>query len=812
LSCSPTNPARAAPGARTTHAKGGQDEAMNSLDNPAGSKQRAMAMASPDRRSAGAGNPPPAIPIPLPAAPSFAPPELRLAQPWNGRDWLFILAVFAAVFLAYQPVWHAGFVWDDGAHLTPPELRSWRGLSRIWFELGATQQYYPLVHSAFWAEHRIFGEAAAGYHLVNLFLHALNAVLIGLILRRLRMPGAYLAAGIFALHPVMVESVAWITEIKNTLSGLFYLSAGMAYLRFDENRRPPWHALALGLFALGLLSKTVTATLPGALLVVFWWRRGRLSWREDVRPLLLFFILGAAGGLFTAWVEWKIIGARGAAFTFTLVERGLIAGRVVWFYLGKLAWPAELVFIYPRWLVGQAEGWQYLFPTGLLLGLGLLWKLRHRSRGPLAGALFFIGTLFPVLGFFNVYPFLFSFVADHFQYLASLGMIVTAAAGLEQLWRSQAWPRGVAAGGLSLGLLAGLGVLTWRQSRDYRDEKTLYEMTLARNPSCWMAHNNLGFALFQMGRTPEAMRQYREALRLKPDYAEASNNLGFALVQTGRVPEAMEQYREALRLNPEDAAAHNNLGYALVQTGRVPEALPQYREALRLNPALAEAHFNRGTALVKVNRMPEALREYVEALRIKPGYAEAHFNLGCALVQAGRVSEAMPHFGEALRIKPGYAQAHNNFGFALAQAGRVPEAIAHYREAIRLQPDYASAYYNLGNALLVLGRAPEAIAPCQDAVRLDSNNAAAHNNLGIALLQAGRMPEAVAQYEEAVRIQSDYADAHSNLGYALMQMDRVPEAIREYETVLRIEPDNTGARENLTRLRTLPPAQAAVVK
>ena len=355
------------------------------------------------------------------------------------RDRLWLVALFVAVFRAYQPAWRAGFIWDDPAHVTRPSLRSLDGLARIWFEVGATQQYYPLLHSAFWVEHRLFGGTATGYHLVNIALHALNAAMLGLILRRLRVPGAVLAAGIFALHPVMVESVAWVSELKNVLSGFFYFSAALAYLRFDAERSRRAYTLALVLFVLGLLCKTVTATLPGALLVILWWQRGRLSWRRDVLPVVPFFIIGAAAGILTAWVEQGMLKEDGAEYDFSLVERSLIAGRAICFYAGRLLWPANLIFVYPRWVVSQSAWWQYLFPAAVLLVLAALWRWRAQARGPLAGALFFTGTLFPALGFVNVFPFIYSFVADHFQYLASLGIIVPFAAGMT--WLTRTWPR-----------------------------------------------------------------------------------------------------------------------------------------------------------------------------------------------------------------------------------------------------------------------------------------------------------------------------------------------------------------------------------
>ena len=363
-----------------------------------------------------------------PSPPAVASPSLAtsLSTP---NYWLFVVALWIVLLIVYQPVWNGGFLWDDAAHVTRPDLRSWEGLWSIWSAPGATQQYYPFTHTFFWLQHRLWGDTPLGYHLVNITLHAAAASMAGLILYRLSIPGAYFAAAIFALHPVQVETVAWITEIKNTLSAVFYLGAAIAWLRYKEKANAGAYAISLGLFVLALCSKTVTATLPAALLVIAWWQRGRLSWRHDVLPLVPFFIFGIAAGLSTVWVERSLVGAEGAAFDLTPIERGLIAGRALWFYAGKLLWPVNLVFIYPRWNVSQAHGWQYVYPAAALAVLAVAWAVRRRWRGPLAGLLYFAGTLFPALGFFNVYPFLFSFVADHFQYLASLGLITLAAAG-----------------------------------------------------------------------------------------------------------------------------------------------------------------------------------------------------------------------------------------------------------------------------------------------------------------------------------------------------------------------------------------------
>jgi tetratricopeptide (TPR) repeat protein len=580
---------------------------------------------------------------------------------------LVSLLIVCCTFLAYLPALDGGLLWDDAAHITRPELRSLHGLWRIWSDLGATQQYYPLLHSAFWIEYKLWGDATLGYHLANLLLHAAAAILVMLIMRRLGLPGAWLAALIFALHPVCVESVAWIAEQKNTLSTVFYLSAALLYLHFDQTRRRSRYFLALALFVLAVLSKTVTDTLPAALLVVFWWQRGRLGWKRDVMPLLPWFAFGAAAGLFTAWVERKFVLAEGPDFALTLGERFLVAGRALWFYLGKLVWPADLMFFYPRWRVDSAQWWQYLFPLAALAALAGLCLLARQRRGPLAGALIFAGTLFPALGFFNVYPFIYSFVADHFQYTASLGVIVPVAAGLASAVTGATRRWVVAAACL---VLAGLGLLTWQQCGMYGDMETLFQETIDRNPTCWVAHYNLGVLIAGTpGRKEEAIQHYREATRLKPDYAMAHYNLGHELAQTPEgVPEAMEEYRAVLRIDPASADAHSSLGLALAGIpGRLPEAIEEYQAALRIDPASAEAHNNLGVAL---SHMP------------------------------GRVAEAIPHFQAALRVKPDVAEIHNNLGGALSLTpGRLQEAIEEYRTALRLEPGNPDASYNLEVAL-----------------------------------------------------------------------------------------------------------------
>jgi len=589
------------------------------------------------------------------------------ARSFGPRDGLFLAALLAAILLVYRPAWSGGFLWDDAAHLTRGDLRSWQGLWRIWFDPGATQQHYPLVHSAFWLQQRLWGNDPTGYHLVTVLLHFGAALLVALNLRKLAVPGAYLAAAIFALHPVHVESVAWITELKNTLSAVFYLGAALAWLHFEERRQLRTWLLALLLFALALCSKTVTATLPAALLLVHWWRRGRPSWRRGVVPLLPFFALGAVAGLFTIWVERRLVGAEGAAFDLSAAQRGLIAGRAAWFYLGKLVWPADLVFIYPRWNVDALALSQYLYPAAAVAAVGGLWARRKRFPGALAAALFFLGTLFPALGFFDVYPFLFSFVADHFQYLASIGIIALAASGIASM------PRRRAGQGVSLAVLAILAALTWKQSHLYADAETLYRATIRGNPACWMAYNNLAGLLISRDAADEAEGLARTALKLKPGYPEAHNNLALALARRGQSDEAIVHYRQAIELSPGYAEARNNLGFALAARGDLDEAIFQYRKALESEPGRAGIHYNLAMALVARGQVLPAVSHLRRAVEMQPDFLEAHNNLGILLARSGRLDEAIEQFRQALEIAPGSPEVRKNLDVALGGRRRADD-------------------------------------------------------------------------------------------------------------------------------------------
>lgn len=589
----------------------------------------------------------------------------------------YVLAILLLSVAIYQPAWHGGLLWDDPAHITRPELRSLNGLWRIWFDVGATQQYYPLLHSAFWLQAQLWGDAVFGYHLVNIAMHALCAVLLGVLLTRLAVPGSWLAALIFAVHPVHVESVAWMTELKNTMSGVFFLSAAIAYLRWDVSRKRTSYALALALFVFALMTKTVTAVLPPALLAVFWWRRGTLRWREDVAPLMPFFLLAVVAGVTTAWVERTFIGAAGAEFDLSPVERVLIAGRAFWFYLGKLAWPANLTFIYPRWHIDEGIWWQYLYP-GLAVALVVAcWIMRRRSRAPLATVLLFGGLLFPVLGFFDVFPFRYSFVADHFQYLASMPVIAAAAAGLMLLLAPRVAHQRTATGLLLLVVVLPLAVLSWRQAHDYVSADALYTATLERNPSAWLAHNNLGLLRAQDGRLSEARTHFEEAARLNPRIAEHHSNLGRLILQAGSPDAAMRHFDAALEVDPNLPNVHSDRGVALLRMGRVDDALTAFERTLALAPEHPEAQVNmafglraRGVERMQSGKTDQGIADLLRAVQLRPDDGAFHNDLGVAFLVAGRKAEAAEAFEAALRIQPDLVEARENLQRIKATGGR----------------------------------------------------------------------------------------------------------------------------------------------
>jgi tetratricopeptide (TPR) repeat protein len=724
-------------------------------------------------------------------------------------DWVVALLLVVVVLVAYTPVWHAGFIWDDDDHLTAnPAMTAPHGLRTIWSSLAASR-YYPLTLTSLWIQRRLWGLNPLPYHLVNVALHAINGVLVFLLLRRLRVTAAWFAAMLWLLHPVNVESVAWITELKNTQSGVFFFLAAICFLRSEVRKRWPWYTLALVCGLAAMLSKPSTVVLPVVLLLCVWRERNR--WRRaDIVRIAPFFAMAFGMSVLTVLEQREHILKGGIAeWNPSLAERFVVAGQAVWFYAAKLFWPAKLTFVYPRWEVQADSLVSWLPLAGLVAGAVLLWAWRHQfwARAGLFGLSCFVTGLLPVLGFFDVYYFRYSLVADHFQYLASIALMALVAGAATEICRrgSRLAKRiGMAAGAV---ILIVLGALTWRRADVYRDTESLWRDTLAKNPDCWMAHNNMGDLLSGAGQVQEAIRHYEQALRINARLAETHYNLGNALCQAGMYTNAIAHYEQALRIRPRYAEAHNNLGSALQQMGRPADAIEQYQQSLRIEPDLAVAHDNLGNALFQMGRVQEAIQQYAQALRIKPDLAETRNNLGSALFQVGRIQEAIGSYRQALRIRPDYAEAHCNLAGALQQAGDLDGAIGHYEAALRINPRLTTAYYNLGNLLFQVGRTDDAIRQYEHALRIDPGIAAVQFSLGNACFKAGRLENAIAHYEQALHINPGDADAWFNLGLVLTRTGRPQKAVRCYEEVMRIKPDDIKARNNLARLLAmLPPA------
>jgi len=696
-----------------------------------------------------------------------------MSRVWKSQTAGAVLILLLTV-VAYMPAMRGGFLFDDRELITDNRLlKTGDGLYRCWFTTEAPD-YYPVTSSLLWLEWQSWGKNVVGYHLVNLLLHVANAILIWLVLRRLKIPGAWLAGLVFALHPVNVATVAWVSEQKNTLSMLFYLTSIFLYLKFDEDRRWRWYSFSLAAFLLALLSKTAVVMLPVVLLGCVWWRRNKVCGKDLLRSAP-FFVSSLVLGLVSVWFQYHHALRGHIVRTADFADRLAAAGYIPWFYLYKALLPVGLTVVYPQWEISTSN-WTSYMPGLVLLGgfLVFWWKRETWGRPLLFGLGYFVVTLFPVLGFFDQAFYRFSLVADHWQYYSIAGLVALVIATGESLGRRFGGQRRYLGTTAGVVVVIFLGVSTWRRAGVYADSETLWRDNLAKNPSSWVAHYNLGLFLEQAGKPQEAIGHWEKALRIKPDFAEAHNNLGLALWRVGRTQEAIAHYEQALRLWPDFAEAHYNLGLAMWAAGNPQKAKWHWEQALRVKPDYANAHDKLGLALLQEGKAKEAVGHLQAALQVKPDDPEAHALMGLALWLTGEPQEAMEQWKEALRIKPDYPEAQNDLGNALRQTGKVQEAIKHFEEALRLAPEYAEA----------------------------------HRNLGVALLQVGKIHDAISQFQRALQIKPDYADAHYNLGVALRQEGKTKDAIWEYGQALKIKPNALDIQNNLAwLLATIEPSQ-----
>jgi len=615
----------------------------------------------------------------------------------NKSSWYFGAGFLAFLtFTAYFPTFQNFYIWDDDLYLTQnPYLNDFEGLKRLWLDMNARLQYYPMVFTSFWVEHKIWGLDPIGYHIDNTLIHCMNVILLWRILVFLDIRGSWLGAAIFAIHPVQVESVAWITERKNLLSGFFLFLSLYSFLQFykphlssESNIRNtknwPIYGLSLLLFLCALWSKTVTCTLPAVILLIFWWKENRIC-KEVIFLTIPYFIIGLCFGLLTAWLEKYNAGALGPEWEFSFLDRFLIAGRALWFYMGKLFFPSPLIFIYPRWIIDDSIWWQYIYPLAFLALIYILWLLRNIiGRGTLAGILLFSGTLFPALGFFNVYPMLFSFVADHFQYLACIGVIVLFSNGLirvlDRLQPFLHWATVIS-------LLLVLGSLTWFQSHIYKNAFSLWTDTINKNPGAWLAHNNLGVEYEKMGRLSLAIHSFESSLQYKSDFHLAHYNLGNIYKKLGQYEDSVSPYKNALEINPKYYQAHFNLGYSYQSLGKLEDSIESYEKALKINPQFFKAQFNLGNAYRDLGRLEESVKSYERALITIPGHLTSLVNMGKVLSQLNKNQLAINAISRAIELNPDNISAHYNLAVIYIKSGELEKARVEFESVLRLDPD-----------------------------------------------------------------------------------------------------------------------------
>jgi protein O-mannosyl-transferase len=588
------------------------------------------------------------------------------------RDWACGVILVAATLIAYGPAWSAGFVWDDDVHLTGnPLLTASDGLRRIWFSFDSPAQYSPLTFTSFYLERALWGMNPAGYHMVNILLHAVNALLVWRVLAWLRVPGAWLAAAVFALHPVQVESAAWISQRQNVLMGFFFLLTLLSWIKsIDEQCALPrrFYILALVCCALALSAQATACVLPVALLLILWLKKTPIDWRR-LTQIAPFVAMSIGAGLLAVLWERHQQGAHGKLLAMGLVEHLLLACRALWFYAGKLLWPVDLAFIYPRWTISASTAAAYAWVAATVVLAVVIWLARQRTGREVEVAVaFFVVTLSPFLGFNKVYASAFSFVADHNQYLACIGLIALAAAALETGLGRVAWGKSLLRPALCAAILLTLGALTWWQCRMYADNESLWHETLARNPGSWLAQINLGKTLLDQGDADAAIVHFQKAIAIDPGLPKAHDNLGLALASKGEADAAIEEYQKALAINPDMAKANDVLGVALLRRGDVDQAIVHLQKAVAIEPRIAGAQSALGIAFAKKGQPTEAISHFQKAVEINPDDTEARSNLAMALAQSGSVKQAIAEFQRILATNPDQIEVCNSLAWLLATA------------------------------------------------------------------------------------------------------------------------------------------------
>ena len=616
------------------------------------------------------------------------------------RDLLICAGLALAVLAVFIQATTFDFInLDDADYVSGnPHVRGGPTIRNVLWAFGTFRNgnWHPLTWLSHMVDCRLFGVRPGPHHLTNVLLHAANGVLLYVFLRRATAetwPSAF-ASALFALHPLHVESVAWVSERKDVLSTMFWMLVLCAWTVYAEAPRPSRYAAALLLFAVGLTCKPMLVTLPFVLLLVDFWplrRRPSLGLAAEKLPFLL---LSAVSCVITYRAQISggaVVGTDVIPLGVRIANASLSPVR----YAARMVWPSGLAAFYP---IGRVPWWQ-AGGAALLLALGTVTALGQRRRRPFVpvGWFWFLGTLVPVIGLVQVGS---QSLADRYTYVPLIGLFLIVAWGSAEL-AGRMRPRGVPVAlpaASACGVLLVLAILSWRQAALWKSSAALFSHAVAVTENNWLAHANLASALALQGRTDEAVAHYEEALRINPGHARSHNNLGFILAARGRLDDAIVQYTEALRNHPDYALAHDNLGVALAKQGRIAEAIAHFREALRGLPDDAAAHYDLANALLQAGSLDDAIAEYSEALRLDPASAPARNNLGLALARSGRTREAVAVYRDLLAASPDYVEAHYNLGAVLAGEGRLEEAIVEFSTALRLRPDLAAARRALASA------------------------------------------------------------------------------------------------------------------
>ena len=722
--------------------------------------------------------------------------------PSGDTSFLLILGFFALA--GYLPALWGEFVWDDFLLTKLKAVSSWKGIWQIWFDPATAYlqrdavegHYWPLLYTTFWLEHKLWGFHPLGYHVVNLLLHFVNTALLWRLLLHLRIPGAWFAAAVFAVHPLHAESVAWVISRKDLLSALFYLTALLVWIRFIEEPRPRRYAAALLLFAAALLCKSVAITLPAALLILQWWREGRVTLRDFVRAAP-FFLVGLVVGGFDIWF-YKSNTA--LSFDYSVYERVLIASRALWFYLEKLFWPANLAVIYPPWEIDVENliGWAYVAAAAAVVLA--FWVLRHRvGRGPLACALFFAVSLSPTLGFVDYSYMGHSFVADRFQYLAGIGIIVLFAAVAARGARRLPPLADRATKGLALALLMLLGVATWNQTGVYRNDVSLFKHVISFNPGSWAAHQNVGMALLRLNEFEEAEGPLRRSLEIFPLNPKAYRNLGESLKGQERYEESLKWYRLAVGLEPNEPLNHYGIGVAFFHLEQYPEAISSMKRALELqldSAMVPRIHALIGQGLRKMGHHYEADRHFDLSVKLNMEAnsrdLEALFFRAEDLRGQKLYGESLEWYRSVIELNSDFALAYAGMGDSLYQLRRYPEAISSMKRVLELQPDFPMAptlRYLMAQALERMSQPDYAQDQPSRVAQSGSDDAKTFFLRAEDLRGQKLYEESLKWYRDALKAAPDFALAYVGMGDSLYRMGRYEEAVSSMKKVFELLPD-----------------------